>query len=58
MFKFNMGTTVTQNVSNYAGTIVARCEYTDYISYLVRSVNLSADGAPVERWLGEGELQQ
>jgi hypothetical protein len=58
MFKFNMGTTVTQNVSNYIGAIVARCQYTDYISYLVRSVNHTADGAPVERWIGEGDLQQ
>lgn len=58
MFKFVLGATVTETVSNYKGQVVARCEYTDYISYLVRSVNLSADGAPVERWLGEGELHQ
>lgn len=56
MFKFQMGTTVAQTVSNYTGTVVGRCEYTDYVSYLVRSYNLSSDGAPVERWIGEGDL--
>jgi hypothetical protein len=58
MFKFNLLEAVTQDVSGYSGVIVARCQYRDYISYLVRSKNLSTDGAPVERWLGEGELQQ
>lgn len=56
MFKHDMGTTVSQRDSRYTGTVVARCEYIDYVSYLVRSANLSSDGTPVEVWIGEGDI--
>ena len=57
MFKHEMGTTVTMRNTRYEGTIVARCEYSEgYVSYLVRSANLSTDGKVVEDWIGEGDL--
>ncbi len=56
LFKFEMGVTLTQVHSQYSGVVVARCEWTDYSNYLIRSTNLSSDGTPVEVWIGEGDL--
>jgi len=55
-FQYSMNQNVSERVSNFNGTIVARCEYTNYNSYCLRGANLSSDGEIVEQWINEDDL--